>query len=435
MTKATAPREWLEHSDPKRYEQVMQFAERYLSYGKQKKFAQENIELADFVNRQLTDTAYISRSVSQYLQCLGAKVVCTRGDMTADVRYWWGLNSILQTDGSDRKNREDHRHHAIDALVIALIDSKRLFALANDRGDDVQPPWDGFRQEAERLIQGINVSHRVQRRLHGALHKDMFYGATQKRSLDKFVSKESHPWAADWIEEEGTFVRRKLLDALTKTQDLEKIRDSAIRDILRNHLRSNDIDPDMNAKLPQGIFSGVNTPRMKSGIPIKHVRMVENSEMARPVSKSRSFQFVEPGSNHHMVIYDLLDKQGMPIQNSDDEPKRDGLPVTMMDAADRITKLMNEQKNNKKKRITLIDKDLGPGKQFVMSLSINEMFMLKMPDGSHSLHRIQKLSKGSIILRPHTYAGKVSDYDKPPIIQRRTPNTLRGNKVTVIDLD
>jgi hypothetical protein len=66
-----------------------------------------------------------------------------------------------------------------------------------------------------------------------------------------------------------------------------------------------------------------------------------------------------------------------------------------------------------------------------MSLAINEMFLLKMPDGSHLLHRIQKLSEGSIVLRPHTYAGKVSDYDKPPIIQRRTPNTLRGEKVMV----
>ena len=66
-----------------------------------------------------------------------------------------------------------------------------------------------------------------------------------------------------------------------------------------------------------------------------------------------------------------------------------------------------------------------------MSLSINEMFLLEMPDGSKALHRIQKLSEGSIILRPHIYAGKVSDHDKPPLIQRRTPNTLRGEKVVV----
>ncbi len=425
------PREWLETADPTRYEQIMQFAERYLSYGKQLKFAQKDIVLDDFVHRQLTDTAYISRSVSQYLQCLGAKVNCTRGDMTSDVRHWWGLNSILQIDGSDRKNRDDHRHHAIDALVIALIDSKRLFALANARGENVQPPWAGFRQEAQRLIQGIHVSHRVQRRLHGALHKDTFYGATQKRAIDKIVSLDMRPWAKEWVEAADTFVRRKPLDSLAKTQDLEKIRDVAIRELLRDHLRAKGIDPDKNGAIPRGLFAGVNVPRMKSGVPIKKVRMTENSDMARHVSDDRAFQFVEPGSNHHIVIYDLLNKQGEPILNRDGKPKRDGDVVPMMDVAIRVTRLLSEQKGEKKKRISLIDKELGTGKKFVMSLSINEMFMLEMQDGSHSLHRIQKLSPGSVILRPHTYAGKVSDYDKPPIIQRRTPNTLRGEKVTV----
>ena len=74
------PREWLEGGNPERYEQVLQFAERYLSYGKQLKFAQKDIELKDFVNRQLTDTAYISRCASQYLQCLGAKVLAPAGE-------------------------------------------------------------------------------------------------------------------------------------------------------------------------------------------------------------------------------------------------------------------------------------------------------------------------------------------------------------------
>ncbi|MHC4194271.1 MAG: hypothetical protein ACYSP9_08900, partial [Planctomycetota bacterium] len=53
-------------------------------------------------------------------------------------------------------------------------------------------------------------------------------------------------------------------------------------------------------------------------------------------------------------------------------------------------------------------------------------------DGSKVLHRVQKLTQsGTIVLRPHTYAGKLSDYDKPPLIQRRSPNTLKGHKVTV----
>ncbi len=192
----------------------------------------------DFVQRQLTDTAYISRSVSQYLRCLGARVICTRGDMTADVRYWWGLNSILQEDGSDRKNRDDHRHHAVDALVIALTDEKRLFALANARGENMPPPWPGFREEAARFVLDINVSHRVQRRLHGAFHEATFYGATHKASNGPAADKERRRWAKGWIENEKVFVRRKTLAEVKnfKTQDLKKVRDEAIRRILQQHL-------------------------------------------------------------------------------------------------------------------------------------------------------------------------------------------------------
>ena len=61
--------------------------------------------------------------------------------------------------------------------------------------------------------------------------------------------------------------------------------------------------------------------------------------------------------------------------------------------------------------------------------------MLELDDGSSELHRVQKITQSgsniTIILRPHTYAGKVSDSDKPPIIQRKSPNTLKGHKVTV----
>ena len=148
------------------------------------------------------------------------------------MRYWWGLNSILQKDGSDRKNRDDHRHHAVNALVIALTDEKRLFALANARGENMPPPWQGFREEASRSILGISVSHRVQRRLHGKFHEATFYGATQKASQDVTSGRDSRSWAKDWVEDEKVFVRRKAVDSLTKTQDLKKVRDPTIRLIL-----------------------------------------------------------------------------------------------------------------------------------------------------------------------------------------------------------
>ena len=409
------PREWLEHSDPQHYEQVLQLVERHLSYGKQQKFTQKDIELKDFVNRQLTDTAYITRCVSQYLQCLGAKVVCTRGDMTADVRYWWGLNSILQTNGSDKKNRDDHRHHAIDALVIALINSKLLFALANDRGENVAPPWPGFRQDAECLVQSINVSHRAQRRLHGALHEETFYGATQKRDSAQMVAQEKRPWAKNWLEDANTYVRRKSIESITKTQDLDKIRDATIREILRTHLRNQGIDPDKAGKLPGDAFKGKNAPHMASGLPIKKIRMLEQSLTFRKVSERRHYQFVKPGNNHHIVYRAVTKKNGQKQWKAE--------VVTMWDAARRA-----------KAGLPLIDQTDRDGERFILSLSIGEMFEIDNPDGGRSLCVIRKLDQRSkrVNYKLHTDARKAGEIDKDNLVlgvgQMQTQN---ARKITV----
>ncbi|MGW8257372.1 MAG: type II CRISPR RNA-guided endonuclease Cas9, partial [Thermoguttaceae bacterium] len=311
------PRKWLER-DPERYQVALKIASK-LPFGKQKKFQQEEVVLDEFVNRQLTDTAYISRCVSQYLQCLGAKVVCTRGQMTSDLRYYWGLNTILNPEGQGGKNREDHRHHAVDAIVIGLTDSKRLFALANQK-DDIQKPWPGFREDAEKIVKQINVSHKALRKLRGALHEETFYGATQKLPTSERKSLEDRPWAKDWIEVDKKFVRRKAIDTLKKTQDLDKVRDPAIREILREHLRKQGIDPDAPGKIGDA-FKGENLPKIPSGIsikqflkldaqarreklerasiPIKKVRMIEPGDTMRIASQRRCFQYVKPGNNHH----------------------------------------------------------------------------------------------------------------------------------------
>jgi CRISPR-associated endonuclease Csn1 len=408
------PREWLEDSDPERYERALRVAER-LPYGKQRKFQQKDVQLDDFVQRQLNDTAYISRCVSQYLRCLGARVVCTRGDMTADVRYWWGLNSILQTDGSDRKNRANHRHHAIDAIVIALTDDKRLFALANARGEDMPPPWDRFREEAARLILGINVSHRVQRRLHGALHEDTFYGATQKSPLGGAPGGEvQRAWAKEWIEDEGVFVRRKAVEALTKTQDLNKVRDRTVRETLRSHLRARGIDPDKPGKIPADAFKGRNAPRMLSGVPIRKVRMVESGETYRPVSQRRSYQFVKPGNNHH-IVYRAVANAGR-VQWAAEV-------VTMWDAAARAVK-----------GLPLIDRCDRGEEQFLMSLSIGEMFEIDGDEGRRILCVVRKINQRikRISYKVHTDARKADEIEADNLyLSIKQMQQRNARKVTV----
>lgn len=76
----------------------------------------------DFLARQATDNAYIARISRQYLaKLVGDHNVWTiKGALTEKIRWQWKLNGLLHDDGFDKKNRSDHRHHAIDAFVVGM---------------------------------------------------------------------------------------------------------------------------------------------------------------------------------------------------------------------------------------------------------------------------------------------------------------------------
>jgi len=81
----------------------------------------EDVQKRDFISSQLNDTRYISKVALEYLKPLGADINVTKGIMTSWLRYQWQLNGLI---GQDKKNKDrvDHRHHIIDALVTACID-------------------------------------------------------------------------------------------------------------------------------------------------------------------------------------------------------------------------------------------------------------------------------------------------------------------------
>jgi CRISPR-associated endonuclease Csn1 len=80
----------------------------------------------DFLARALNDTAYLSRIAKEYLSliCPYNKVRVIPGRMTALLRGKFGLNQLLS--GTGQKNRNDHRHHALDAAVIGVTDQGLL---------------------------------------------------------------------------------------------------------------------------------------------------------------------------------------------------------------------------------------------------------------------------------------------------------------------
>ncbi len=431
--KNRTPAEWLKESDRPRYDRMIQLA-RKLDNSKRQKLEQMDIKLDNFIERQLRDTTYIATCVKEYLECLGVPIVCPRGGMTKDLRHWWGMNNILDLEKKGRKNRNDHRHHAIDAIVIAMTDQARLLALAESRGENMPPPWPGFLNDARMAVLSLNVSHRVQRKISGALHEATFYGTTSKPEQSGLTDEE-RPWAKNWIEAEGVYVRRKPVDSIENAKHLAKVRDLKTREILKKHLIDQGIDPDGKKKYPKDAFKGENTPHMKNkknpgkkGVPIYKVRMLEESATFRPVCtdednrrrkennrSTREGQYVKPGNNHHIVYW---------AQGESESEKWSAEVITMWDAAKRA-----------RDGLPSIDRIPEKGKRFVMSFSIGEMFEMVGDDGEIKLCVVRKMDQRSkrIYFKLHTDARETEKINKDNLYM--SPKKMQERSVRKVTVD
>lgn len=386
------------------YEHILQRIRR-LPRAKQDKFVQKELQLDECIQRELNDTRYISRQTIAYLKQLGCTVVGSRGKITAELRHQWGLNTILG-DLPEQKNRDDHRHHAIDAIVIALTNQKHLRQLAYTKYSlnhpGFLPPWENFRSDVQDVISKIKVSYRVCRKVSGQLHQETAYGAT---GLKDQKGQEF-------------YVYRKPVQELTGSM-IGKIVDPVVKDLIIARWRDFGLDPEKHkGTAPKEVWNEPLYMRSKKNIkvPIKKVRIREVLNNLIPMrDKSGSiYRYVDSGNNHHIEIFEYVDKKG--------KIKRDFKVVSLFEAVQRS-----------RQRLPVVCRDYGDGKKFLFSLARNEMFnLLDEKTGEHLLHRVQKIDvNGRIVLRPHYLGGSLSDSDKPPLIQRKSPNTLMGDKVTI----
>jgi CRISPR-associated endonuclease Csn1 len=345
--------------------------------------------------------------VREFLQQLfgpGQKhlVKVTRGQVTSELRYRWGLNSILSPDGNEKKNRLDHRHHAVDAVVIALTTAKHVHNLAHRedfrlRGQDFPPPagWrnkEAFREEIGRVIDAIKVSWKPLRHVRGELHEATNYG--------QITGKAARG-------EENVFIRRKPLDAKFSKASAEKIQDERIRELVLNRLAEHGDDPKKAFVDPLFLPNRRGAPVL-----IRRVRVREVMTTAAPLARrgeSQPYRWVKPGSNHHIAIFEKSNG------------KRFGVVVTMHEAAQRVLRgqLVIER--------TCLDM---PQAKFCYSLSLNEVFRLEEQANS-GLYRVQQISASPrVVLRPITLA-VLGRKDAEPLLVRRSPSTLIGRKVVI----
>jgi CRISPR-associated endonuclease Csn1 len=341
-------------ADPDALEQVVarvkNFDDRYgPGWRKARRFIEPVPE--GFDARQLTDTGYAARQAVGFLKMLfpdlgqagEVRVASLSGRVTSRLRHNWGLNGILSDSGE--KTRADHRHHAIDALVVALAHPgytqrlSRWFQARDSATPQPEPPLDppfaGVRAQATRKVADIVVSHRVRRKVSGPLHKDTTYG-------DAGPADGTGGIAYRW------FVTRKPVEALTKSllADDDAWPDAHVRDQVRAWVDARGSDP------KKAFLNGYPTVS-DDGAPIRKVRIrvKQQQKLMAPLKNG----FADLGNNHHMAAF----------RHTDGRVETE--IVSLFEAADRV-----------RKHQPVIRKSLN-GAPLVMSLAQGDA--LSFPDG------------------------------------------------------
>ncbi len=349
-------------------------------YPKRKNILTEKLEGTDaFINNQLTDTRYISTEAGKYLKKLGCAISFTKGGATSWLRHQWGLNNLLGKDGE--KNREDHRHHAIDATVIALTNRslyQKIVHLASESEEDSISPEHGMEvppqipelrnQLSERLDKMI-VSHSTNRKLQGAFHEETAYGIRRR--------------------EEGKYgvVVRKMLEDMTD-RDKNNIVCPIIKEAVELYVW------ERGGKIKEAMKRLHEEPLLhpKTGDRIRRARVWVSETLneasywkhVTPQNRDKVLRILPYGNNHHVEI----------IRNRK-TGKYESRFVTTMEAARRARALKQ----------TIVQKHHGEDWEFATYLCINDTVSIE-ENGERNFYRVQVLDPGAkrIILRLNTAA-------------------------------
>lgn len=192
-----------------------------ISNAKYKKLLKKESEIGDgFIERDLRDSQYIAKKAKNILYGITRSVVSTSGSITDRLRENWGLINIMKelnlpkyralglTEMEERKygqqvevikdwtKRNDHRHHAMDALVIAFtkhsyiqylnylnarrneshklhgniiaIETKETEIKIDENGDKKRVfklPIPNFREQVKAHLESVLVSHKAKNKV------------------------------------------------------------------------------------------------------------------------------------------------------------------------------------------------------------------------------------------------------------------------------
>jgi CRISPR-associated endonuclease Csn1 len=415
-------------SDPDTYQAILNRVRKFSSRSAPEKLRRflmtpEEIQrfVSDFAESQLNDTRYASRLAADYLGLLyggrvdhehALRIRSTVGRITAMLRDEWRLNAILNDGatahgGDTFKSRDDHRHHAIDAIVTALTDEGTIQILSGAaenarlaqrrRFAPIEEPWLGFFSSVRDEVSRIVVSHRVSRRVRGALHEQTLYShPIPARTAASGRRKTLKPVFEHRV--------RKPLQAMTP-EEAANVADPAVRALVAQKLSK------FSGASPQTVFSDAsNLPSFQTrggrNIPIKKTR-VRKPIPASPMGSGPSTRFVVSESNHHAEIFAEVDEQGREVE----------WDLAIVSLAEAV------QRNRLHEPI--VRKDHGERRSFKFSLAPGEVVEMYVPSGNRQLFVVRGASISSVALVPIFDARKKNELVKDDVYLRLSASSLR----------
>jgi len=233
------------------------FNNKDISKAKYEKLQKKGSEIGEgFIERDLRDTQYIAKKAREILLGITNSVVSTSGNITDKLREDWNLvntmkelnlekfrklgltEMVINSKGEEKEvikdwtKRNDHRHHAMDALTVAFTtrnhiqylnylnarkDEKHkehhhIYAIENliteivekkngSQSRKFKSPIAGFRKEAKKHLEEVLISHKAKNKVvtsnvnkikkkggmikkteltpRGQLHKETIYGTAK----------------------------------------------------------------------------------------------------------------------------------------------------------------------------------------------------------------------------------------------------------------
>ena len=328
-----------------------------ISYSKHQRlrWLKEDIP-SDFLERQLRLTQYISRQAMAILQQGIRRVSASEGGVTARLRSLWGYDDILHTLNLDRydsmgetecvsregetteklrikdwSKRKDHRHHAIDALVVASTRQGYIQRLNRVSSESEREAMSG-EIEMQKVTKTDKLSllerwltqrpHFSVRTVSDKVAEILISYRPGKRVVTRgrnIYRKKTADGREVTCVQRGVLVPRgELMEASLYGKILSQGRERIVKRYPLHDLKGEVVDPrlrELIAEYNQEITSKVKAkgaPLYLDAAEKQEVRSVRCYVTQPSVAKAipirfdergRAITFVQSGSNHHLAIY------------------------------------------------------------------------------------------------------------------------------------